>query len=161
MDKKKSSQDAVRKSREKKKKMIEEKQMEKDNMEQEVQTLENELSYEKEKQLFLQYIQNKNPNEITHDEQQKLQQYILNWFYWALIRTPNSFATPLNSDFAAILFQSFNKLSSNSAVMKISSLVRQYKHGWSKNQMLHSKFRKQNRRFPILVESEQSQSAYR
>ena len=78
MDKKKSSQDAVRKSREKKKKMIEEKQMEKDNMEQEVQTLENELSYEKEKQLFLQYIQNKNSNEITHDEQQKLQQYILN-----------------------------------------------------------------------------------
>ena len=53
MDKKKSSQDAVRKSREKKKKMIEEKQMEKDNMEQEVQTLENELSYEKEKQLFV------------------------------------------------------------------------------------------------------------
>ena len=78
MDKKKSSQDAVRKSREKKKKMMEEKQMEKDSMEQEVQTLENELSYEKEKQLFLQYIQNKNPNEIKHDEQQKLQQYILN-----------------------------------------------------------------------------------
>jgi len=78
MEKKKSSQDAVRKSREKKKKMIEEKQFEKDNMEEEVQTLESELSYEKEKQLFLQYIQNKNPNEITLDEQQKLQQYIHN-----------------------------------------------------------------------------------
>ena len=123
MDKKKSSQDAVRKSREKKKKMIEEKQMEKDNMEQEVQTLENELSYEKEKQLFLQYIQNKNPNEITHDEQQKLQQYILNWFYWG----PCSVApTPLNSDFAAILFQSFNKLSSNATITEISSWVHQY-----------------------------------
>ena len=82
-------------------------------------------------------------------------------FTGALVRSLNPFATPLNSDFAAFLFQSFNKLSSNSAVMKISSLVRQYKHGWSKNQMLHSKFRKQNRRFLILVESEQSQSAYR
>ena len=78
MDKKTASQNAVRKSREKKKKIIEEKQMEKDSMEQEVQTLENELTYEKEKQLFLQYIQNKNPNEITQDEHQKLQQYLLN-----------------------------------------------------------------------------------
>ena len=78
MDKKTASQNAVRKSREKKKKIIEEKQMEKDSMEQEVQSLENELTYEKEKQLFLQYIQNKNPNEITTDEQQKLQQYLLN-----------------------------------------------------------------------------------
>ena len=78
MDKKTASQNAVRKSREKKKKIIEEKQMEKDSMEQEVQSLENELTYEKEKQLFLQYIQNKNPNEITSDEQQKLQQYLLN-----------------------------------------------------------------------------------
>ena len=83
--------------------------------------------------------------------------YLIN-FAGALVRWPDQF---INSDFAAILFQSFNKLSSNSAVMKISSLVRQYKHGWSKNQMLHSKFRKQNRRFLILVESEQSQSAYR
>ena len=67
----------------------------------------------------------------------------------------------LKSDFAAILFQSFNKLSSNSAVMKILFWVHQYKHGWSKIQMSRSKFRKQNRRFLILVESEQSQSAYR
>ena len=67
----------------------------------------------------------------------------------------------LDFDFAAILFQSFNKLSSNSAVMKISSWVRLYKHGWSKIQMSRSKFRKRNRRFLIPVESEQNQSAYK
>ena len=58
-------------------------------MEQEVQTLENELSYEEERQLFLQYIQNKNSNKIMYDEEQKLQQYILNLFCRALVRSPN------------------------------------------------------------------------
>ena len=53
------------------------------------------------------------------------------------------------------------KLSSNSAVLKISSRLRQYRHGWNKNQIWHSRFRMQNRRFLIPVESEQNQSSYK
>jgi len=73
---KQRSQESVRKSREKKKRMIEDKQKEKDVVEEEVDQLSQQLAYEEEKKAFLNRVKDKNINELTSAEQETLQTYL-------------------------------------------------------------------------------------
>jgi len=67
---------AVKKSREKRKRLINEKQNEKEAIESEVNQLNAELNYENEKQKFLNSIQNKNIDNLTFAEKETLRNYL-------------------------------------------------------------------------------------
>ena len=67
---------AVKKSREKRKRLINEKQNEKDFVESEVNQLDAELNYEKEKQIFLNSIKDKNIENLSFAEKETLRNYL-------------------------------------------------------------------------------------
>ena len=73
---KQRSQESVRKSREKKKRMLEEKQKEKDLMEEEMSQLSSELKYEENKKEFLNMVKDKNFDQLSFAEQETLRKYL-------------------------------------------------------------------------------------